>query len=169
VDPGSNRGTLLEKDLNLALSFRVRDILVEMGYHVFMTREDDRTVSRPDRAVLAWGVNADVFVSIHHNAFTDTVTHGIETLFNDQRNPLNRTLAQTIQTELIAATQARDRGILRNRDLVLLRQETLTMPAAMVEAGFISSDRERALLLDPDYQAKLAESIAAGIHRFFTR
>jgi N-acetylmuramoyl-L-alanine amidase CwlD len=169
IDPGANRGSLLEKDLNLSLSFIIREYLEELGYHVTMTREDDRTVSRPDRALHAQNVSADAFISIHHNAFDDTVTHGIETIYNDRRNAQNRTLSRYIQNELVAFTGARNRGARVNRDLVLLRQETLTMPSCIVEVGFISSTRERALLLCPEYQDKLARGIVNGIERFFSR
>jgi len=169
VDPGAVRGSIHEAKLNLSLAFRVKEYLEDLGYHVLLTREDDSTVSRPDRAVFAQEAKAHAFVSIHHNAFGDSVTNGIETWYNDRMNAQNRSLSRDVQNELVAATKARNRGLRVTRDLMLLRQDTLDMPACLVEVGFLSSDRERALLIRPDYQDKLAVGIAAGIDKFLTR
>jgi len=167
-DPGCIHNSIRESDLNLAMAFRVRDYLESLGYDIILTREDDSDVSLKSRAAIAQNVNADVFISIHHNAYEyDSSVEGLETWYNDQMNELNAGLAASIQGETALAANAKDRGLWISRKFILLSEHTLTMPACLVEAGFLSSTKERERLLSPDYQDKIAQGIVNGIVKFF--
>lgn len=68
-----------EKDLTLAMAKRLRRHLEAMGLEVFLTREDDRTLSLEDRTRFANEKGADLFLSLHVNAAHNRKAHGIET------------------------------------------------------------------------------------------
>lgn len=69
-------------------------------------------------------------------------------------------LAEKVQTELNAATGVKDRGIRQAPFRVLMGA---TMPAILVEAGFISNPEEEAKLKDDAYKDKVADAIARAV------
>ncbi len=70
-------------------------------------------------------------------------------------------LALSVQTRLNQLLGLADRGVKQAPFVVLTGA---TMPAVLVEVGFLSNPAERALLQDPDHQQRLAEAIALGVH-----
>lgn len=162
-DPGTLWKDVYEKDVNLAIAKKVVHILTEAGCQVFMTRDSDARVVLSERVRLAEEKQADLFVSIHQNALEkDTVTEGFE-IYSSSR-PRSGELAELIRKCLGAATGAADKGITQNSDLYVL--ENTTMPACLVETGFLTCPKERELLLDEAYQQKVAQGIAEGILKF---
>jgi len=75
------RDGLAEKDVVLDVTRRLRDRLVERGYHVVLTREADRKVSLGERVARANEARGDLFVSIHANAAPQRWVRGVETFF----------------------------------------------------------------------------------------
>lgn len=174
-DSGANSAGVYEKNLNLSVSKKVRDLLEAKGYTVMMSRMDDSTVSLSTRAQGANKAGSDIFVSIHHNAFNKT-SHGIETYYyneggktdNPKANNKNRiqnskAMAEKIQNELIKKTGAYDRGVKRANFHVVRETQ---MPSVLIEAGFIDNAAERAKLVLSSYQQKLAVAISSGIENF---
>ena len=78
---GTSAGSLAEKDLVLDIGAKLRDILLEEGFEVFMTREDDRVVEHADRVRFANENRGDVFLSIHINWFSEPELRGVETFY----------------------------------------------------------------------------------------
>lgn len=162
-DPGTLWGDVYEKDINLAITKKLEQLLAAKGYRVVMTRDEDERVVLKERVQTAQDNRGDLFVSIHQNALeNDTVTEGMEIYAS--RTPGSEALAEKIWDSLLAETGAKDKGITKNSDLFVL--ENTTMPACLIETGFITSSRERELLLDEEYQQKIAQSIAEGIAKF---
>ena len=164
---GANYEGVRECELNLAIAEKTRDLLEAEGATVVMTRTDDTDVSLYARTDLAKSVGAHLFVSIHCNAST---THpdatGIYTAYHPGRAE-NLLLADTLRLSMMDATEAGDMGSWERAELAVLR--TATMPAALVECGYMSTPSELKLLVKPSYQEKLAQGIAAGISAFLTR
>jgi N-acetylmuramoyl-L-alanine amidase len=78
-DPGARSvsGDVVEKDLTLALARELRDDLVQRGrVRVAMTRDDDRYLSLEDRAVVARGVGAAMFVALHMDSAPNPLARG---------------------------------------------------------------------------------------------
>lgn len=76
-----SRGTL-EKDITLSVARRLRALIESrLGLRVFLTRDDDRTLSLDDRSAYANSQKADVFVSIHANASVRSATKGAEVYY----------------------------------------------------------------------------------------
>ena len=168
TDPGTLWEDIYEKDINLAITKKVKKTLEEAGYQVVMTRDgDDRTVLK-ERVQVAEKNNTAVFVSIHQNALeNNTSTKGIQIFYNKYSNRYSKALAESIHTNLLDATGAEDRGNKEDDELYVLNHTTV--PACLVETGFLTSKEERKLLLDEEYQQKLAEGIAKGIIEFLER
>lgn len=158
---GADYGGVQEKNLNLSIAAQAAEILEEAGVTVIMTRTDDSYVDLYDRTGLANDLGADLFVSVHCNANVDhdDVT-GIYTCAYSEGTRGWR-LAQLLHQTMRAATGADDFGIEERPNLAVLR--TSWMPAALVECGFMSTQSELALLIQPEYQARLAQGIADGI------
>ena len=78
-DPGALGNGLKEKDINLSVTLKVGNILKNHGVNVGYSRTTDVFLELADRASKANNFGADVFVSIHCNAFDDPSAKGVET------------------------------------------------------------------------------------------
>lgn len=159
-DPGAVGPTgLQEKDIVLKVSLKVRDLLESYGYTVVMTRTTDVYLSLQERCDIANNSQADLFISIHNNSFSDPSANGTET-FSYFPNDTGGQVAKSIQSKLIDALGLRNRGH-KTSDFYVLRNTN--MPAALTELAFISNPREEALLNTDEFQTKAARAIVDGI------
>lgn len=173
-DPGAQRGNIREEDITLAISKKLVSHLSQAGSMVIMTRENKKDLSdsgfsgslrerkRQDlarRADKANKAKASLFVSIHTNADPSPRWRGAQ-VFYDGSSQASRQAAEAIQEELTRLLGNTKRKALPGR--YYITQHT-RMPAVIVEVGFISNPDEGKLLMDPDYQAKVAHAIYAGI------
>ncbi|MBR5799888.1 MAG: N-acetylmuramoyl-L-alanine amidase [Lachnospiraceae bacterium] len=175
VTGGATGGTTGQKEyeLNLAVSFYLRDELVARGYEVIMVREShDVNLSNSERAQVANQAGADAFIRIHANGSDNTTVNGTETLcqtagnpYNASIYPLSRSLSGHVLKGIVNQTSSKDRGV----------KETDTMsginwcnvPTTIVEMGFLSNPDEDALLFTEEYRKKVALGIANGIDAYF--
>lgn len=160
-DPGATSKGVYEKDINLAITLRVKQLLEADGeLTVLLSRGEDVFVSLADRAAYANETGADLFVSIHANALENNDSFsGIYTFYHPQKRS-DQALAQTIQSAAAEASGGIDRGV-RSENYAVLRETT--MSAILVETGFMTCPEELARLTDEDYQDRLAAGIAQGI------
>jgi N-acetylmuramoyl-L-alanine amidase len=159
-DPGAiGIGGLREKDIVLPLSRQVAQLLQQQGMYVVMTRQDDRDLGLEPRVQIAERANADLFVSIHANAISLSRpdVNGIETYYYSDRG---RRLAQFIHRSMVQATGRPDRGVRQARFYVI---RNTSMPAVLLETGFVTGGQDARLLADPAFQRQMAEAIARGI------
>ncbi|MDK2868629.1 MAG: N-acetylmuramoyl-L-alanine amidase [Clostridiales bacterium] len=171
IDPGHGGhdsgavGTLAkEKDLALQASLSLENQLKQLGFKVYMTRSKDEYPGLYDRADIANDLNADLFVSVHINAHTNTAATGVEVLCNSESMTGGKGLATAIQKELVSDLNAVDRGVVQRPNLVVLRETK--MPSVLCELGFISNESDQAKLMDPAYLDKAAGAIVDGIVKF---
>lgn len=160
-----------EKSLNLVTAKFVRDFLQQLGYQVLMTREEDKFVSLDKRAKIANERNPTLFVSIHYNSAPSAEAQGIEVFFyqskdNKERSLKSKRLAQAVLKNILAETEAKSRGVKQGNFLVI-RQTT--MPAILVEGGFVTNEAELQNLKDPTYLKRLAWGIVRGIEEYLSR
>ncbi len=155
-----------EKDITLAIAKKVQKELQAEGIKVIMTRSGDTYPSLTERALLANKNDAALFVSIHVNSANNAPkANGIEVFYNTRNNKdyydlTSKELANSVLKELIKETGALNRGVKTDNHAVT---RLSYMPAILVEVGFISNADEIQLLIDPEYQQKLADAISAGI------
>ncbi len=166
-DSGSMNGTFEEKTANLQIALKLQRILEALGYGTFMVRSDDTAVHKDERNVLAEEHNADIFVSIHLNSVDGADRQsikGLEVWYCSTRRDGSKELAKAVLNAVIEETGAKNRGLKLGNDLAVLNGSTI--PAILLECGFISCDAEMQKLFDPVYQEKLAQGIADGILEF---
>jgi len=169
IDPGhggrqsgavSISGTY-EKDFNLAVSLKVQALLQQHeDIQTVITRQDDTELSLQQRVEMAELNQADIFVSIHGNKFTTPDPNGIETLYSRIES---KTLADMLHTHILPVTGLKDRGV-KMVSLHVTRETT--MPAVLLELGFMSNPSDEAIMLTEDYQDRCAEAIVDGIVEF---
>ena len=157
-DCGALRNNIYEKDITLAVSKRLQSILQKKGYKVYMTRTDDTYVSLEDRTIYSEGINPALFVSIHVNSCNSESPKGIETHYYHEHS---LELADYVHRHLIKKiANTTNRGLFKSRFYVI---NHTTVPAILVEMGFISNTAERNELISPQRQQATAEGIAEGI------
>ncbi len=161
-DSGASVAGVREKDLNLALALLVQEKARGKGLRVILTRTTDTYVELVERVRLAERAGAVLYVSIHANYHRDPRVCGVETWVDTNASPESVRLAESLQRAVVWATGAKDRGV--RRQTLYLRHTTL--PAALVEVGYLSCPAEREKLQDPAYQEKIAEGIILGILSF---
>ena len=159
-DPGAVGPTgLKEKDVNLAVSKRVADLLRPIA-EVKLTRTKDIAVSLKDRAAIANSFKCDYFISVHTNSFTDRKVGGVET-WAYAPGGKGEKLARAVQAELVKATGFINRSVKFNSGFAVLRNTRA--PAILTETGFISNPAEEKLLKTGAFREKIAMAIAQGV------
>ena len=181
IDPGhggSDSGAVgytgvPEKVVALAVSKRTEALLRAAGANVIMTRTEDTDVSYPGNTssgelqsrvdVSLEHPEAELFLSVHCNSFTNPDAHGMETYYYPKTDA-DEHFAALLNEELAAAGGLYNRGIKYAKFYVLRHTE---IPAALVELGFLSNPEEEALLADAAYQKRLAQALVRAIERYF--
>lgn len=157
-DNGASYNGRREKDDVLKLTLAVGKILENNCINVEYTRTTDVYNTPYEKAVIANNSGADLFVSIHRNAFPiPNQTSGVQTLlYND--SGLKAKLARNINSQLIDLG-FENKGVIERPNLVVLKRTK--MPAVLIEAGFIDNDNDNELF-DEKFN-ELAQAIADGI------
>lgn len=157
-NPGATYEGRKESDDALRLALAVGEILAEDGFDVVYTRTEDITQSVGEKAALANKSGADLFISIHRNAAArDNLYNGVQTLIYAPGG-LRQTVAENIVDQL-ENVGFQNLGVDIRPDLVVLNRTK--MPAVLVEAGFIDSDKDNTLF-DSRFD-ETAKAIADGI------
>ena len=165
-----------EKDINLAISLHVADMLRVMGFEVSMTRSTDDMVNAVgstmrERKVsdtknrLAMVEQADLSVSIHQNKFPQSRYFGTQ-VFYSGNNEASRELAEQIRANVVAQLQPENKRELKKGDSNIYLLHKATKPIALVECGFLSNEEELEQLKDPVYQEKLALTVACSVIQY---
>jgi N-acetylmuramoyl-L-alanine amidase len=167
TDEGAKINYFMEKRLTLMTTLLVRKYLEEMGYRVIMTRSKDVFIPLHRRVSIANKTKAVLFASIHYNSSPSSDAHGIEVFYHGgsdyKRVQQSRKLAGSVLGELISQTSALSRGV-KNGNFHVIRETS--MPAILVEGGFMTNHEERTNLRDKKYLEKVAKGIALGIDKY---
>lgn len=181
IDPGhggSDAGAIgptgvSEKSVSLAVSLKAQKLLTAQGYRVVMTRTTDVDVAAPgvsDATELQARVdkappNAEIFISVHCNAFSNGNANGMET-YHAPTAVKGKRLATLLNEELERLGGLNNRGVKGARFYVMTHSKCA---ASLIELGFITNPREEKLLASSDYQHKLAQAITNAVNRYFNQ
>ena len=183
IDPGAltkDKNTA-EKDVNLIIALKIRELLEASGALVILTREEDvslyeengdKTIRQKynenlkNRKKIIQESNADMFVSIHLNAFEQSKYYGAQTFYPKGKED-SIGLSKYIQGELKRVVDKTNNREVKARDDIYLLKEN-EIPSVLIECGFLSNEKEAKLLVDEKYQEKLAWSIYVGIQKYFS-
>lgn len=155
-DPGAigANGTK-ECEINAQIAKATAESLQAAGHTVIVYQQQKRLA---DVAEMANASGAALFVSIHCNSAVNKNANGTET-WHYTGCPTGKKFATQIQLEIVKAIGTRNRGVKNSRSLYVLRKTT--MPAVLVEAGFLSNPAEEKQLAEST--AKIGKAIANGI------
>ncbi len=173
IDPGhggEETGThgpdgLPEKTLNLAVSQILISALKDAGFsHIRPTRTSDATVSLDQRIAQATAIDADLVLSLHHNALPDgrnPLEHrGVSTYYY---HAFARPLARKLLAELVRNQPALNYGLFHD-SLAMTRIHTAT--AVLIELGFFTHPDDYARVIDPANQQAAAQTLAHALKGF---
>ena len=167
---------ILEKDINLEISFILRDLFVLNGFEVVMTREEDISIHDPDartirqkkrsdlhnRLALTERYSENIFISIHQNKFGDPAQRGTQ-VFYGPNHPGSELLALTLQRNVTTMMQPENRREHKRGNDNLFLIYNARSPAVLVECGFLSNPEDTRNLSDPEYQARFAFAIFVSV------
>lgn len=187
IDSGNRVGTHQEKAYTLLLAQELAAQLTRAGYKVTLTRTSDKFIELPDRAEIAKRRSADLFISLHFNSAPNSgnTVRGSEVYCmtpvgapstnargegsnagwypGNRSNDKNVFLAYQLQKALTKSLSTEDRGLHRARFAVL---RDATMPAVLIEAGFMSNPSEGRKIFDGGYRRQIAKAIVDGISAY---
>lgn len=168
-----------EAETNLNIALKLQSLLEQSGATVILTRSDENAIYDIDsktlkqkkisdlknRVKIGNESSADIFVSIHLNKIPQQKYYGWQTFYKSgNENSIN--LAKCIQNNLNEAIQRENNRVPMKLDTVYI-MKNVEIPTTIVECGFLSNPEEEKLLLNNEYQDKLAWGIYAGIIDYF--
>ncbi|NFG42226.1 N-acetylmuramoyl-L-alanine amidase CwlD [Clostridium botulinum] len=180
IDPGhggidggakSKNGTV-EKDINLSISLKLKDQLEELGYNVYLTREDDSELDKKKvndlnaRCNMKKDKNCEVFISIHQNMFPQPKCFGAQVWYSN--NEKSKLLADNIQNSLKSNIDDGNKRVAKAaKDQYRILRDGYDGACVLVECGFLSNNKEEENLKSDEHQEKIAKSILDAVNSYF--
>lgn len=179
-DPGAvGKNGLLEKNVNLDIALKLQAFLEQSGCVVQLTRAVDESIHDTDerslrnkkrsdlkkRREIVDTSEADAFISIHLNSFSQPKYKGVQTFYPKESLESKR-LAESVQNELKTTLEIVDNRVaLPINNIYLLKD--VKIPSIIVECGFLSNPEEEKKLATDGYRRQIAWGIYMGIMKFF--
>ena len=171
-DPGKVAGDVLEKDINLQISIKVKEELEKQGIAVIMTRcedvglysEEDANKKQADmknRCELINSSNANIMVSIHQNSYSDMSVKGAQ-VFYYEGSKEGKSIAENIQESIKNTVDSNNTREAKANDSYYIIKN-ISIPGVIVECGFLTNIEEKMKLMDEKYQEDMAKAIVSGI------
>ncbi|AIY82173.1 N-acetylmuramoyl-L-alanine amidase CwlD [Clostridium botulinum] len=180
IDPGhggidggakSKNGTV-EKDINLSISLKLKNQLEELGYNVYLTREDDSELDKKKvndlnaRCNMKKDKNCEVFISIHQNMFPQPKCFGAQVWYSN--NEKSKLLADNIQNSLKSNIDDGNKRVAKAaKDQYRILRDGYDGACVLVECGFLSNNKEEENLKSDEHQEKIAKSILDAVNSYF--
>lgn len=178
-DAGASDNGVIEKEINLKIALKLQEYIEQSGGVAVLTRDEDESTEDPSvkdggsykksdltaRVEAAKENKADIYVSIHMNKF-NLSSRGAQVFYsgNDDKS---RILGEIIQQSLKDVLQDGNTRLAKKSGSSIFVLKNATVPAVLVECGFLSNKEEARLLADEAYQAKVAWAIYLGITKYF--
>ncbi len=166
----------LEKDLNLDIVLKLKEILENNSYKVILTREDangtynDNVQNRKladmkKRCELINTSGADIVVSIHLNSFTDAKVNGAQ-VFYYKGSTEGKKLAHCIQNGFQEHLNPNNKRVEKENNTYYMLINT-DLPTVIAECGFLSNRQEAELIDTEEYRSQIAQAVYQGIAKYY--
>lgn len=169
----------IEKNINLNISLTISKLLKQSGFCVIMTRQADVSTDDNEAPENAFDKRNDlknrlqlmkdypdaVFVSIHLNKFTTSSAFGSQVFYSD--NDKAKALGDYIQHSIVGLIQHDNMRVNKKATSSTYLLHNATIPAVLVECGFLSNKEELEKLKDTKYQSQMAFSVYCGILEYY--
>lgn len=170
IDSGATYKDILEKDINLSISFVLASKLELAGATVYLTRYNDNDLSSigvkyrkksdlSNRAKIINDSKADMYISIHLNSTTSETWKGLQ-VFYDDINEENEKIASYI-------TESTKTKRKKSEITTMYMNKRINVPGVLIEVGFLSNYSDRKQLLSSTYQEQISDDIITGIINYF--
>lgn len=173
-------GGTVEQEINLKIAQKLEEVLSAKGIDVIMTRTDDsgiwdeesssirekKVTDMHNRLAIMKKSHADLFISIHMNSFPNSSASGLRIFYSKKYENIIP-LAENIQVRMSDVTGAKT-SVVKAADSGLFLMKNATIPAILVECGFLSNPNEEKKLSLDDYQARLAWAIADAVEKYYS-
>ncbi len=170
----------VEKEINLKIAKQLSIFLKVYGFEVIMTRESDTSTDKnaeegnsfhkrqdlENRLKLMSQYPDSIFVSIHLNKFTTSAAQGSQVFYS--RDEKSRILSEDIQKSIVENLQPENKRVNKQATSSTFLLYNATVPAVLVECGFLSNTAELSRLKDSTYQQKMAFCVANGIAKYLS-
>ena len=173
IDPGTLRGTVYEKNVNYnVINVYAPEYFKDSDIKVYHTRTTDTKIALQNRADFAASVGADLFISFHVNAHSNSAVNGTSVYYSASNNKASSSglkssvLAQAVTDCLSKAWGTKNRGILTDKFVVIHNN---TVPAVLVECGFITNNNDFEKIKDTTYQKKAAKALFDAVTEIFEK
>ena len=172
-------GGTIEQEINLEIAKKVREVLVAKGINVIMTRETPYSLSSSKNATIREmkvedmkkrmkimkKSNADLFVSIHMNSYSNSTAKGLRIFYSHNFEDI-KPLAENIQSRMSDVTGAK-MSVVKSADTKLYLLKNPPLASILVECGFLSNPEEEKNLCTGEYQSRLAWAVADAIEKYY--
>ncbi|HUW93368.1 MAG TPA: N-acetylmuramoyl-L-alanine amidase [Bacteroidales bacterium] len=150
---------LVEKDINLDLSFKLGELCRSMGAEIVQVRDSDKDMLLLEKRNIAVSSGADMLISIHANAGGRGYLSvgGTSTYWH---NPFWAPLAERIYDRLLE-TGLEEFGVVGSFNYTVTRVSQI--PSILVEQAFMTNAGDEEKLADPAFRQLMAEKIYEGI------
>lgn len=173
-DPGAGADSyrVTEADITLKLTLYLKELLEKnTDITVFCTRTEDVYPTLQERADLALGLEADLFVSWHCNASESALRNGTEVIYNAEQGKdekfNSKKFAQLCKNKLVNALGTKDGGIMNRQDLHIVRRAT--MPVVLLETAYLSNANDLFILKSDEMLQKAAYAVYEAILEAYER
>lgn len=170
----------VEKEINLKIALKLKEFLRLGGYEVVMTRDSDVSTDDVETDKIAARKKSDlknrlklmkdypdaVFVSIHLNKFTTSAAAGSQVFYSAGREE-SKKLGEDIQKAIVRLLQPENTRVNKQATSSTYILYNATLPAVLVECGFLSNTAELKRLKTEEYQNKMAFGIFCGIMDYY--
>jgi N-acetylmuramoyl-L-alanine amidase len=173
-DPGAGAENyrVAEADITLKLLLYLKELLeTNTDIKVFCTRTEDVYPTLQERADLALGMEADLFISWHCNASESSKRSGTEIIYNAEQGKENafnsKDFAQLCLEKLTQALETKSRGLVNRQDLHIVRRAT--MPVVLIETAYLSNSGDLAILKDDEKLKDAAYAVYEAVLTAYER
>lgn len=170
----------LEKDINLSISKKLSEMLRKKGFNVREIRTEDISIYNDNSETLSEKKTSDlhnrlaifnsnennVIISIHQNHFNDSSYYGTQ-VFYSKNNSNSKILAEAVRKSVKESLQKDNERETKQADKSIFLLDNATVPAVIVECGFLSNDNEREKLKTDEYQNEMAYAICLGFLEYY--
>lgn len=172
-DHGAKNNGTKEKNLNLKIIYTLAQLYFDSedsNVKAYWTRTDDTFISLSERSRFAASVDADLFISLHMNSCNRPAVNGMEIYYSkDNHHETNsgltsRILAKKLLNKVKGDLDAPSRGV-KSAGFYVIKHNSV--PAVLLELGFLSGTSDYKKLTSDQYQKKAAQSIYEGIVSIF--
>lgn len=167
-----------ESDVNLAISYCLKEKLEDLGFAVTLTRKTEgglygaptsgfKKRDMAKRKEVIEQIQPALVLSVHQNFYSSRAVRGGQVFYNadNEKSALLGKALQTCLNELYQTVGVKERAAKAGEYFMLQCTE---YPSVIVECGFLSNAQDEKLLCSDGWKSRLAEQIAAGVMAYFS-